>query len=109
MQESDEGYAEKAAEVASLQTQFDAEKAKAVEATNYVDAQIAVKNEDGKTRAQQWITQVYKDFYASVGLTEGDTCPVYVAEYAYVDYQKANNLALNNIFYYILFKKSSIF
>ncbi|MBO5744748.1 MAG: LPXTG cell wall anchor domain-containing protein, partial [Clostridia bacterium] len=60
------------------------------------------KDESGKTNAQKWVVEVYRDFYEFRGLTEGEKYPVYVAEYAYVDYQKTNNFYLYNTFYYVL-------
>ncbi len=89
-------------EYVAVKAQFDAELAKSNEAANYVTGMFNATNEAGKTNAQQWVIEVYKDFYAFRGLTEGEKYPVYVAEYAYVDYQNETNFRLNNTFYYVL-------
>jgi len=89
-------------EYAAVKAEFDAALAASNEAAKYVQDLWNTVGEDGKTNAQKWVVEVYKDFYAAAGLTEGEAYPVYVAEYAYVDYQKANNLRLNNTFYYVL-------
>ncbi len=89
-------------EYAAVKVEFDALLAESGEAYNYVLNKFKETDESGKTNAQKWVVEVYRDFYEFRGLTEGEKYPVYVAEYAYVDYQKENNYRLYNTFYYVL-------
>ena len=89
-------------EYANVKAEFDALLAESGEAYNYVLNKFKETDESGKTNAQKWVVEVYRDFYEFRGLTEGEKYPVYVAEYAYVDYQKENNYRLYNTFYYVL-------
>jgi len=86
-------------EINNLVAEAEAKRAPYLAAAN---AYINETNELGKTKAQQWILQIYKDFYKFAGLTEGVEYPVYIAEYAYVDYEKATGYYLFNTFYYLL-------
>ena len=89
-------------EYATIKAQFDAELAASNAAADFVMNLWKATNENGKTNAQQWVIEVYKDFYEFADLTEGKAYPVYIAEYAYVDYQKATKAWLNHTFYYVL-------